>query len=165
MHRVENLHRRRRVDELAEVVERIARRWPARVVVHGPTKAVLARTGVDRRLLDAGVELVPLVPYGEFVAMLAAAPFVITDGGSVQEECALLGVPTLLWRARTERPDGLGANVVLSRYDPRVVGAFLADPERYRRPAVRLDAHPTEAILAVLLDELTGEPGVRRPGS
>ena len=28
-------------------------------------------------------------------------------GQRVQEECALLGVPTLLWRAHTERPDGL----------------------------------------------------------
>ena len=100
------------------------------------------------------MELVSLVPYGEFVAMVAAAPFVVTDGGSVQEECALLGVPTLLWRSRTERPDGIGANVVLSRYDRRVVDAFLADPERHRRPAVPLEARPTEAILAVLLDEL-----------
>jgi UDP-N-acetylglucosamine 2-epimerase len=166
MHRVENLHRRRRVHELAEVVERIALRRPVRVVVHGPTKAVLARAGIDQRLLDAGVELVPLVPYGEFVAMLAAAPFVITDGGSVQEECALLGVPTLLWRARTERPDGLGANVVLSRYDPDVVGAFLAAPERHRRPPAPLDARPTAAILAVLLDELARGrgPEARRPG-
>ena len=157
MHRVENLHRRRRVDELAALVEQVARRWPARVVVHGPTKAVLARSGVDRRLLAAGVELVPLVPYGDFVAMLAAAPFVITDGGSVQEECALLGVPTLLWRARTERSDGLGANVVLSRYDKVVVDAFLGDPECHRRPSAPLDARPSEAILSVLLDELASD--------
>ncbi len=61
--------------------------------------------------------------------MLAEAPFVITDGGSIQEECALLGVPTLLWLDRSERPDGIGVNVVVGRYDPQVVDRFLADPD------------------------------------
>lgn len=155
MHRVENLHRRAAVDGFADLVERIAARWPVRFVVHGPTEEVLGRAGVLDRLDAAGVERTPLVPHPEFVAMLAAAPLVVTDGGSIQEECALLGVPTLLWRARTERPDGLGANVVLSRYDPATVDAFLADPERWRRPpAAGPAASPSEQIARAVAAEV-----------
>jgi UDP-N-acetylglucosamine 2-epimerase (non-hydrolysing) len=100
------------------------------------------------------LELSELVPHQRFTAMLAAAPLVVTDGGSIQEECAVLGVPTLLWRARSERPDGLGANVVLSRYDPTVVAAFLADPDAVRRPPVPGDLRPSQTIASELLAEL-----------
>lgn len=134
MHRVENLQRRSTVEAFVALVERIAARWPVCFVVHGPTAAVLGKAGMWPRLDAAGVRRTELLAHHEFVALLADAPLVVTDGGSIQEECALLGVPTLLWRARTERPDGVGANVVLSAYDPVLVDEFLADPARWRRP-------------------------------
>ncbi len=149
MHRVENLYRRSRRSGLVDLVTDLVADGPVRWVVHGPTEQTLAGR-VRTRLVDAGVELVPLLGYREFLANLAAAPFVITDGGSVQEECALLGVPTLVWRDRTDRPDGLGENVVLSHYDPAIVGDFFKDPQRYRRCARPLEFSPSEQILAEL---------------
>ena len=147
MHRVENLNRRERVEQLVSLVERLAADRPVRFVQHGPTIDTLRRRGWDQRLAKAGVELTGLATHGEFVAMLAAAPFVITDGGSIQEECALLGTPTLLWRAATERPDGVGANVVVSGYDPARIDRFLADPEAHRAPAAGTDATPSQLVL------------------
>ena len=149
MHRVENLNRRSRRRALAGLVETLAAEMPLRWVMHGPTERATS-AAVKRRLEASGAELVPLVAHNRFLAMLAAAPFVITDGGSIQEECALLGVPTLVWRDRTDREDGLGENVVLSRYDPAVVEAFIADPQRYRRPARIPRSNPSAQILAEL---------------
>lgn len=149
MHRVENLHRRSRRESLVDLVEGLASRWPVRWVMHGPTERALAGDA-RARLTDAGVELVPLMAYGEFLANLAAAPFVISDGGSIQEECALLGVPTLVWRDRTDRPDGLGDNVVLSHYDPAIVRGFVHDPDRYRRRPCGPEFSPSAQILAEL---------------
>lgn len=159
MHRVENLYRRPVVQRLVDAVVDLAERRAVRFVVHGPTWEALRRGGHEDRLRAGGVELVPLVPHHEFVAMVRAAPLVITDGGSVQEECALLGVPTLVWRRRTERADGVGHNVVVSGHDPAVERAFLADPERYRRPPVPLDQSPSEEILDVLLAEMVNFVG------
>jgi UDP-N-acetylglucosamine 2-epimerase (non-hydrolysing) len=150
MHRVENLTSRRRIDQLVSTLERLAAVMPVRFVLHTPTEEALVRTGLRRRLADAGVQCSGLVPHHEFVRLLAAAPLVITDGGSIQEECALLGVPTLLWRERTERPDGLDANVVLSHYDPAVISAFAEHPDTYRHKPADLDARPSEQILAEL---------------
>ncbi|CAN5853447.1 UDP-N-acetylglucosamine 2-epimerase (non-hydrolyzing) [soil metagenome] len=150
MHRVENLTSRRRVERLVSTVERLAAMMPVRFVLHTPTEETLIRMGLLGRLRDAGVQMTSLVSHRSFVNMLAAAPLVITDGGSIQEECALLGVPTLLWRARTERPDGLDANVVLSQYRPPTIAAFIADPERYRAKPADLDDRPSEQILAEL---------------
>jgi UDP-N-acetylglucosamine 2-epimerase (non-hydrolysing) len=71
----------------------------------------------------------------------------------VQEECELLGVPTLLWRHRTERSDGLGENVVLTRYDRVAIELMLADPEEWRRPPRVLDGpSPAEAIVDHLVE-------------
>lgn len=151
MHRVENLTSRRRVDRLVATVEQLAATMPVRFVLHGPTEEALVRTGLRSRLADAGVRTSALLPHGQFVQLLAAAPLVITDGGSIQEECALLGVPTLLWRDRTERGDGVGANVVLSHYDRAIVSAFLDHPERYRHKPAELDERPSEQILDELL--------------
>jgi UDP-N-acetylglucosamine 2-epimerase (non-hydrolysing) len=154
MHRVENLHNRRSVERFVELVSNLATRHRVRFVVHGPTRDVIVRTGAVQRLTALGVDLRPLSSHADFIAAVVRAPFVITDGGSIQEECALLGVPTLLWRYRTERPDGLGANVVLSRYDDDVVRQFLADPERLRRKPVPLDTSPAAEIVETLLEEL-----------
>lgn len=155
MHRVENLHRRSVVTRFVELLERVARDRPVTFVVHGPTADVIARAGLDTRLDAAGVVRRPLVQHQEFARMLAAAPFVVTDGGSIQEECALLGVPTLLWRARTERSDGLGTNVVLSGYHPEVVEDFLAEPDRFRTaPRHETGPSPVAQITDVLVDEL-----------
>ena len=153
MHRVENLHRRRRRQALVHMVTRLARTTPVRWYVHEPTRRALGSAG-QAGLEASGVELVPMVPHAEFARALAHAPFAITDGGSIQEECALLGVPVLLWRDRTDRADGLGENAVLSRYDPKVAEAFLADPERFRRAPRLPQSSPSQEILEVLADWL-----------
>lgn len=149
LHRVENLHRRGRREALVGVAESLAAKMPVRWVLHGPTERALA--GEPRRRLETvGVELVPLAPRGEFMDMVAEAPFIITDGGSIQEECAALGVPTLLWCDRTGRPDGVGENVVVSHYDSGIVDEFLQDPQQYRRPCRVPEVSPSEQILAEL---------------
>ncbi len=155
MHRVENLRNKARTDALVELVVEAARTQPVRFVVHGPTAETFARRGIDVVLANAGVDVVPLLPHQDFTRAIAAAPWVITDGGSVQEEGALLGVPMLLWRQRTERPDGLDANVVLSSFDPAVARAFLADPEAHRREVTDAGRTPSERVLDVLLEKLT----------
>jgi UDP-N-acetylglucosamine 2-epimerase len=154
MHRVENLKSRDRIEGFVRTVEKIAARWPVRFVVHEPTRLALEKTDAFERLTRAGVEVTPLVSHGTFLELLARAPFVVIDGGSIQEECAYLGVPTLLWRERTEREHGLGANVVVSAFEDATVDAFLADPQRYRRPLSLPDETPSREILATLLAEL-----------
>lgn len=153
MHRVENLHRPSRREGLVDVAVERAGRGPVRWVMHGPTRRALGERA-RRRLAGAGVEVTPLTGHAAFAGLLASAPWVITDGGSVQEECALLGVPTLLWRDRTERPDGLGANAVLSRYDPAAVTEFLADPQRFRRPPAIPAANPSQKAVEALAEWL-----------
>jgi UDP-N-acetylglucosamine 2-epimerase (non-hydrolysing) len=151
MHRVENLKRRDRVKGFVRLILEIAETYDVLFVVHGPTKRTFERSGMLAELHRAGIETAELMAHSEFTRALAAAPLVVTDGGSIQEECALLGVPTLLWRGKTERPDGLGANVVLPDYRTDVTAAFLADPDAVRREPLALEAAPSRIVLDTLL--------------
>lgn len=151
LHRVENLKRGERVRLFHDTLLRVAAERPVTFCMHGPTIAVMRPNGMEASLRAAGVEVRGLASHREFLAMVAEAPYVITDGGSIQEECALLGVPTLLWRKVSERPDGIGANVVVSQYDEAVIAAFLADPDRYATPPADLAVSPSAVILDRLL--------------
>jgi UDP-N-acetylglucosamine 2-epimerase (non-hydrolysing) len=53
----------------------------------------------------SGVELVAPMDYPGFLAAMAAARFVLSDSGGVQEEAPSLGVPVLVLREVTERPE------------------------------------------------------------
>ncbi len=151
MHRVENLQRKARLEGWVDLLLRVAREHPVEFAMHEPTRIALAKSGGIDRLRAGGVVITELQPYAEFVAKVAAAPFVVTDGGSIQEESAFLGVPCLLWRDRTERSDGVGESVVVSRYDDGVIGRFLADPSVHRRDRMRLGESPSEVVLGALL--------------
>jgi UDP-N-acetylglucosamine 2-epimerase (non-hydrolysing) len=74
----------------------------------------LKKYGFFETLSEApGIRMRGRMPYTDFLALISRARAVFSDGGSNQEELSYLGVPTILYRDRSERPDGLGGNIVL----------------------------------------------------
>lgn len=70
--------------------------------------------------------------HGQFVSLLAAATFIVTDSGGVQEEASVVGTPTLIHRKATERSEGLDSNAILSGWALDALQSFLTDYETYR---------------------------------
>jgi UDP-N-acetylglucosamine 2-epimerase (non-hydrolysing) len=97
-----------------------------------------------------------LQPHSVFVQLLNQAAFVMTDGGSIQEEVAYLGVPTLLLRHGSERPDGLGSNVVLSEMIEQKLISFLDEFESLRRHGGGTRESPSREIIDLLCSETGG---------
>jgi UDP-N-acetylglucosamine 2-epimerase (non-hydrolysing) len=83
----------------------------------------------------------------DWINVCNKAKFVITDGGSNQEELSYLGVPTILFREETERTEGLGENIVLSKFDKEVINEFVENYNGYRREPLFEDIHPSEVIV------------------
>ena len=114
IHRFQNIYRRTRLETIIADLIALSEISPVHFILHPPTVLRLRKYGLYDRLENApGVRLRRRMPYTEFLVLIAAARGVISDGGSNQEELAYLGIPTVLFRERTERPDGLGENVVL----------------------------------------------------
>jgi UDP-N-acetylglucosamine 2-epimerase (non-hydrolysing) len=85
---------------------------------------------VHRLLGDVlNVALVPPLDYLPLVHLMKRSHLVITDSGGIQEEAPAFGVPVLVLREVTERPEGVAAGTA------RLVGA---DRERIVAEAVRL---------------------------
>ena len=101
------------LESFCDALERLARRPDVQIVfpVHPNPKV---REPVARRL--GGVDDVVLIDpleYLPFVALMKRAHFVISDSGGVQEEAPSLGVPVLVTRDTTERPEAVEAGTVV----------------------------------------------------
>jgi UDP-N-acetylglucosamine 2-epimerase (non-hydrolysing) len=81
------------------------------------------------------ITLLPPLDYLPLVHLIKRATLVLTDSGGIQEEAPGLGVPVLVMREVTERPEGVEAGTV------RLVGT---DPERIYTQARRLLDDPAE---------------------
>ena len=113
IHRVQNIYQKPKLTRVVEEILSLSTLATVRFVVHPATKKRLVKTGLWSALNSSpAVRLDPRMPYTEFLSLLAHARAVFSDGGSNQEELSYLGVPTVLFRERTERPEGLGANIV-----------------------------------------------------
>lgn len=67
------------------------------------------------------VKVVEPLGYRDFVAAMVASHVIVTDSGGVQEEAPSLGVPVLVTRENTERPEAIEAGVA------RLVGTERAE--------------------------------------
>lgn len=86
--------------------------------------------GIDR------VHLIEPPDYAPFVKLMQRSTLILTDSGGVQEEAPSLGVPVLVLRRTTERPEGIGAGVAkLVGTDPETVCStarvLLTDPSAH----------------------------------
>ena len=57
------------------------------------------------------IKITPLVNYFKFIFLLSNCKYLITDGGSIQEESLVFKKPCILLRKRTERQEGLNSGI------------------------------------------------------
>ena len=113
-HVLVTLHRRENWDNNADIVCNallaLAARHPALRFVLPVHPNPRIATRLRRRLGDhPRFDLVAPMEYRAFVTMAATAALVISDSGGIQEEAPHLGVPLLVPRNCTERPEGVAA--------------------------------------------------------
>ena len=116
MHRFQNIYRKSVLTEIIDELLDLTRIGEVHFIMHPPTEQRLRQYGLYEKLASMNrVRLRPRMPYTSFLQLLNCARAVISDGGSNQEELSYIGVPTVLFRDCSERPDGLGRNVILRK--------------------------------------------------
>ncbi len=105
-----------------------------------------------------GVTLLPAVPRRAFLELLSRAGVVLTDSGGVIEEAITLGIPTIILREETERPEALdcGVGVLCPLADiprlPEIVLPLLDGRARVSRTCFG-EGHAAEHIVDGLLSQ------------
>ncbi len=154
LHRFENLNSQQRWQTLVRTTLTAARKLKVIFVLHPQTRHRLESDSQTlKAFADAGVELHDRLAFSHFLGLLKNAEFLISDGGSNQEECSYLGKPCLLLREETERNEGLGGNCLLSRFDDRLIDRFLNDWEEFRQSPEYSDTSPSSLILKTIMQE------------
>ena len=149
IHRSENLGRRKAFEFLMEEVIQIAGILPVKFVLHPTTREKIRSSGWLERLQETkNLQMMERIDYVGFVKLLTGSCCLFTDGGSNQEEAAMMGLPTLLLRNETERPDGLDSNVPMSRMQPGS-GREFAMLYAGKRWPLKLISGPSPSKLAV----------------
>ena len=89
-----------------------------------------------RGLLEgsSGIELVEPCGHQAMLALMRVSDLILTDSGGMQEEAPAMGVPLLVLRDKTERPEGIASGNAL------LVGT---EPLRIRAEVERLLRDPT----------------------
>ena len=148
------------LSRIVDLLIRISDSTPLIFILHKPTEQKLAQFGLRDKLEScAEIELRPRYTYFQFIKLIKHASFVITDGGSNQEECHYLGKPCIIMRTTSERQEGIGTNAVISNYDYATISDVVKKPEQYSIAASNLDASPS----AIIVEELLHMATCRKP--
>lgn len=106
--------------------------------------------------VDGRIRLYEPFGFCDFARLEQGARCVLTDSGTVQEECCILGVPAVVVRDATERPETVecGASIVAGVEPDRVLAAarkLLSHDASWRPPAEYLAPAVSETVAALLL--------------
>lgn len=155
-HRAENVDLKDRLLEIVKGLNTVAETYQKRVIcsIHPRTKSRIE--GIST------IEIHPLVefhdPFGffDFVKLEKNAFCVLTDSGTVQEECCLFHVPTVTIRRTTERPETIecGSNM-LSGIDAsqivKCVHTMVNGPKAWSYPVGYDDKNVSDKVIKIVL--------------
>ncbi len=151
MHRQENVADTSLFTKTISRVVELAKTKHCVCILHEITKIALEKNCLITQLENENFTLLPRTEYFDFMKILQGADFVITDGGSNQEELAYMGKPTLIMRTKTERNDGLGINAVLCNNDFAIFDYFVNNYNNYHKNQIVLENSPSKVIIENLV--------------
>lgn len=156
MHRSENVDVEERLLNFTRALDDLQRKhdFPVIVSTHPRTASRMRSFGVENR--NSSIHFLEPFGFFDFIQLERRAFCVLTDSGTVQEECALFGVPNVTIRDVTERPETIecGSNI-LSGPDPAsvvlCVGLALSSSGNWSPPAEYLIPNVSSVVLHVVL--------------
>lgn len=156
LHRAENVDLPERLNGLLQALRELWQEYGVPVIIstHPRTRDRMQAAG----LAADGEGLRFLEPFGffDFVALEKSARCVLSDSGTVQEECSIFRVPNVTLRDVTERPETVecGSNI-LAGADPlairRAVKFVVENPPNWSPPPEYMVDNVSETVLRLLL--------------
>jgi UDP-N-acetylglucosamine 2-epimerase (non-hydrolysing) len=159
LHRAENVDVPDRLAALVAGLDRVQREHGRPVIVstHPRTRQRLN----EATALPSNANVRYLAPFGfpDFLALERSAACVLTDSGTVQEECAILGVPSVTLRDVTERPEVIehGGGLLCGADPERIadgVRAVLALPTDWAPPPEYMVRDVSSVVVRIALGSL-----------
>jgi len=156
MHRAENVDHEDRLKNLLISLDRINKQYGLPIIcsLHPRTKSKIEQFGL--KVNNENIYLLEPFGFFDFTALEKQAQCVITDSGTVQEECCLFKVPNITVRDVTERPETLesGSNMLTSVSPDLVLRALevaLNEERQWEPPAEYLARNVSSKVVKIIL--------------
>jgi len=156
MHRAENVDVEHRLRNLATAFDLLQREHGVPVIVstHPRTRNRMQDYGVTGDNPD--IRWLEPFPFFEFVKLEQSAKCVLTDSGTVQEECSILRVPNVTIRDVTERPETVecGSNILTGAIPELIVNAVrvaLRSDRTWSPPPEYLVPNVSDTVVKIVL--------------
>jgi UDP-N-acetylglucosamine 2-epimerase (non-hydrolysing) len=154
-HRAENVDIEERLRNIVLSIEQAVTKYniPAICSFHPRTRDRVREHGIA--IDHPMVRWVEPLGFFDFISLEENARCVLTDSGTVQEECCILGVPNVTIRDVTERPETIECGSgLLSGNDPsfisRAIDLVLQNPPSWKPPDEYMAANVSEIVLNIL---------------
>ena len=156
MHREENVDVEERLRSLVGSLELLQKEYRVPIIcsVHPRTKARMERYAVG--VTNDNIRL--CVPFGlfDFISLEKNAFCVISDSGTVQEECCIFQVANVTIRDVTERPETIecGSNMLSGAEAEailRCVRVVLSQQNEWAVPREYLEEHVSDTVVRIVL--------------
>jgi len=159
MHRSENVDLKPRLKNLLEAMDRVQKEYklPLVLSLHPHTRQKIEQFVI--KLSNSDIRLIDPPGFFSFIALEQNAFCVLSDSGTVQEECCLFKVPNVTIRDTTERAETIecGSNI-LSGAEPeavlRCVKTVLAIPPNWEPPKEYLEKTVANTVCKMLMGYL-----------
>jgi len=155
-HREENVDIRERLESILAALQQVQKKYKKPIIcsLHPRTRKRMRKFGLRVR----GREIRFLTPVGffDFISLEKNAFCVVSDSGTVQEECCIFKVPNVTIRDVTERPETLacGSNFLAS-VDPqtilRGIKVVISESSNWRVPDEYSCENVSGSVLKILL--------------
>lgn len=156
IHRAENVDLPERLHQIFKGFEMIVNKFGKKMLisVHPRTAEKLARFSLAPENKD--IQLLSPLGFFDFVNLEKNALAVLTDSGTVQEECAIFGIPNITVRDVTERPETIecGSNILSGGDTDSILRATeiaLAQPANWKPPEEYLVENVAQTVSKIVL--------------
>ena len=156
MHREENVDIEERLHSLVRALELLHAKYELPVIcsTHPRTRARMERFQVDTK--NSRVQFHEPFGFFDFIALERNAFCVLSDSGTVQEECCIFKVANVTIRDVTERPETIeaGSNILSGagvENIQRAVATVLDQKPDWHAPPEYLVPHVSSAVVKILL--------------
>lgn len=158
IHRAENVDVKKRLETIIHSMDKIQKEFKHKIIfsVHPRTKSKIEEFGLH----NINKEIHYCEPFGflDFVKLEKNAAFVLTDSGTVQEECCIFHVPTITIRDSTERPETVqcSSNIISGVNYEKIFecAKFMSKSKRnWEYPEGYIDINVSEKVVNFLISK------------
>ena len=158
LHRAENVDEEARLRAFLNAFDLLNRDHGLPVIVSTHPRTRQRLQALEGATSNTGIRFLEPFGFFDFITLEREAFCVLSDSGTVQEECSIFGVPNITLRDATERPETLecGSNV-LSGADPDRIQALVKVVTREQAwvpPTEYLKANVAGTVIRILTGHL-----------